>query len=136
MTDKSDTRWKQRFQNYNKALDQLTRFVKKSPLNEFEEQGIIKAFEYTYELAWNVMKDYLEFQGEQNIYGSRDSIQEAFRLGLLSNGDNWMIMFKDRNKTSHTYNQETAKEVIKNIIHDHFPLFNSFRDKMQSLLGE
>lgn len=52
----NDIRWKQRFYNYQKALVQLTKFIKKGELNELEEQGIIKAFEYTYELAWNVIK--------------------------------------------------------------------------------
>jgi hypothetical protein len=66
----NDIRWKQHFYNYQKALIQLTRFIEKGELSELEEQGIIKAFEYTYELAWNVIKDYYEEQGEVSIQGS------------------------------------------------------------------
>jgi hypothetical protein len=57
-----DIRWEQRFSNFRKALSQLTRFIEKGDLSELEQQGLIKAFEYTFELAWNTMKDYLEYQ--------------------------------------------------------------------------
>jgi hypothetical protein len=71
-----DIRWKQRFSNYKKALLQLTKFIDKGKLNELQKQGLIQAFEYTHELAWNVLKDYLQDQGIQNITGSKD-----FELG-------------------------------------------------------
>ena len=83
-----DIRWKQRFYNYQKALSQLTKFIEKGELSELEEQGIIKAFEYTYELAWNVIKDYYQEQGEVNIQGSRDALRLAFQRGLIADGDN------------------------------------------------
>ena len=69
-----DIRWKQRFSNYKKALAQLTKFIDEDELNELEKQGLIKAFEYTHELAWNLLKDYLQDQGIQNITGSKDSV--------------------------------------------------------------
>ena len=104
--ENKDIRWQQRFNNYLKALKQLEKFIDKGDaLNELEEQGMIKAFEYTYELAWNTIKDFYEGQGEANIQGSRDAIQLAFKRGLISDGDAWMEMIKDRNRTSHTYNQ-------------------------------
>ncbi|VAW37997.1 Protein of unknown function DUF86, Caur_2869 group, partial [hydrothermal vent metagenome] len=78
---KQDVRWLQRFDNYQKALTQLTKFIAQGDLNELEEQGLIQAFEYTYELGWNLLKDYLLYQGTQNIYGSRDAIREAFSVG-------------------------------------------------------
>jgi len=65
-----DIRWKQRFSNYQKALAQLTKFIDKGDLNELEEQGLIQAFEYTHELAWNLLRDYLRDQGAQNIANS------------------------------------------------------------------
>jgi len=74
-----DIRWKQRLDNYSKALRQLTRFVEKGELNEFEQQGLIQCFEYTYELAWNSIKDVFEAQGEVGIIGSRDAFRLAFR---------------------------------------------------------
>ena len=76
-------RWKQRFSNYVKALDQLQKFIDKGSLNELDEQGLIQAFEFTHELAWNVMKDYFEYQSNTNITGSRDATREAYQKGPL-----------------------------------------------------
>ena len=82
-------------------------------LSELEEQGLIKAFEYTYELAWNTLKDFFEYQGQTNIYGSRDTIRKVFELGLIDNGESWMAMLKSRNKTSYIYNEETTQEMCR-----------------------
>ena len=80
-------RWQQRFSNYSKALSQLGKFVEKdAELNEMEEQGMIQAFGYTYELAWNTIKDFYESQGETGLQGSRDAIQLAFKRGLIKDG--------------------------------------------------
>jgi len=129
----ADVRWQQRFANFKKALAQLSKFIEKGELNELEEQGLIQAFEYTYELAWNVLKDFLVHQGNKNIYGSRDAIREAFTAGLIDDGERWMEMFVDRNKTSHTYNEATAREIARNVFEHHFPLFVSLREKLSSL---
>lgn len=129
-----DVRWQQRFANFKKALGQLTKFVQKGDLNELEEQGLIQAFEYTYELAWNVLKDFLVHQGNKNIYGSRDAIREAFQAGLIDDGELWMEMFVDRNKTSHTYNEDTAKEIAGNILGSYFQLFEALRRKMEGIV--
>ena len=85
-----DIRWIQRLENYSKALQQLTRFIERGELNEFEEQGLIQSFEYTYELAWNTLKDLFEDQGETNLTGSRDVFRLTFRRGLVENGEVWM----------------------------------------------
>ncbi|HSN23719.1 MAG TPA: nucleotidyltransferase substrate binding protein, partial [Methylomicrobium sp.] len=87
-----DIRWKQRYANYQKALQQLTKFMQKGDLNELEEQGLIQAFKCTHELAWYVLRDYLLAKGHQNIHGSRDATREAFKLDLLDNGESWMEM--------------------------------------------
>lgn len=128
-----DVRWEQRFANFKKALSQLKKFVDKGELSELEEQGAIQAFEYTYELAWNVLKDFLEFQGVTDIYGSRDAIRKAFRSGLIQDGDKWMDAYVSRTKTSHTYNQETAREVVDAILGTYYELFVSLEAKMDSL---
>ena len=86
MVNKKDIRWEQRFSNYQKALAQLQKFIDKGALSKLEEQGLIKAFEYTYELAWNTLKDFLEYQGQTNIYGSRDAIRNAFELRKIIAG--------------------------------------------------
>ena len=86
--EEKDIRWKQRFSNYQKALFQLDKFIEKGDLNELEEQGLVQAFEYTYELAWNVMKDYFTYeQADENITGSRD--ESVLRLNAV-----WCWMVK------------------------------------------
>ncbi len=129
-----DVRWKQRFDNYKSALTQLTKFIDKGDLNELEEQGLIQAFEFTHELAWKVMKDYFEFQGEFNINGSRDATREAFQKGLISNGEYWMEMIKSRNQSSHTYNEAVVSEIKLNILNHYFDLFIDFKAKMETLI--
>ena len=129
-----DIRWKQCFVNYKKALSQLQKFIDKGTLNELEAQGVIKAFEFTHELAWNVMKDYFEYQGDSTIFGSRDATREAFKSGLIADGENWMEMLKSRNKSSHTYNEDTAEEIKNKIFDAYFDLFVVFKTKMQTLI--
>jgi nucleotidyltransferase substrate binding protein (TIGR01987 family) len=130
-----DIRWKQRFSNYNKALRQLQKFTDKGALNELEQQGLVHVFEYTYELAWNVMKDYFTYmQADQNILGSRDAIQLAFNRGLITDGKIWMDMIESRIKSSHTYNEDTAQEIADKIVQQYYLLFVALRGKMETLL--
>jgi nucleotidyltransferase substrate binding protein (TIGR01987 family) len=131
-----DVRWIQRFHNYEKALSQLQKFIDKGDeLNELEEQGLIKAFEYTYELAWNTLKDFYESQGETDLQGSRDAIQLAFKRGLITKGEVWMEMLKDRNRTSHTYNEETADEIADNILSLYFDLFVVLKNELFKIIS-
>jgi nucleotidyltransferase substrate binding protein (TIGR01987 family) len=122
-----DVRWIQRFSNYKKALDKLSKFMALGALNEFEEQGLIQCFEYNYELAWNMLKDFYEAQGESSIQGSRDAIRLAFSRGLIENGEIWMQMVKSRTLTSHTYNESTAKEVVEAIKLNYYSEFLQLR---------
>lgn len=133
MNTAQDIRWIQRLGNYQRALTQLRKFIAKGELNELEEQGLIQAFEYTHELAWNTLKDFLTSRGNQSIYGSRDATREAFKLGLLEDGEGWMDMIQSRNKTSHTYNEDTAKEIVNSILSRYYPLFEQLREKMDRL---
>lgn len=110
-----DIRWKQRFDNYQKAFLQLTEFIEKGELNKFEKQGLIQCFEYTYELAWRLMKDYLEYQGIVGIGGSRDAILHSYRNELISDGQIWLDMVDDRIHSVHTYDEEKAEEIIAKI---------------------
>ncbi|PGH38667.1 MAG: nucleotidyltransferase [Candidatus Nephrothrix sp. EaCA] len=121
--ENKDIRWEQRFMNYRKALKQLTRFVETENLNDMEQQGMIKAFEYTYELAWNTMKDYYECKGEVNIQGSRDAFRLAFKRGLVSDGQLWLDMVDDRRSTVHTYDEDRADEISEKIRDVYFGLF-------------
>jgi nucleotidyltransferase substrate binding protein (TIGR01987 family) len=102
-------------------------------LSELEQQGLIQAFEFTHELAWNVLKDYLEAQGVQGAVGSRGATREAFKNGLIVNGEVWMDMITSRNQTSHTYNQKTADEVTKAIVERYYAEFVAFLERFARL---
>lgn len=132
-----DIRWKQRFSNFLPAYSQLKSAVelaRQRPLSDLEKQGVIQAFEFTHELAWNVLKDYLIYQGGgASITGSRDATREAFSKGLIQDGDGWMEMIRSRNQTSHTYNKNVADDIVGKILNTYFQLFSDFHQKMSGL---
>ncbi len=132
----NDIRWIQRLDNFTSALKQLqaaAAIFKERPYTDLEKQGIIQAFEFTHELAWNVMKDYFEYQGNSSITGSRDASREAFQKKLIINGEAWMEMIKSRNLTSHTYNKNIANDIVNKTITQYLTEFNHFHQKMESL---
>lgn len=123
-----DIRWQQRLSNFRKALlqlDEAMELMSQRPLSKLEKQGVIRGFEYCYELGWNTLKDFLVWQGIDGIVGSRDTIREAFSKGLVDDGQGWMHMLTDRNRTSHTYNEETAEAILLNIRQQHHPLLKA-----------
>lgn len=128
-----DVRWIQRFNNFDKALTQLTKFIEKGDLNELEKQGLIQSFEYTYELAWNVLKDYFEAQGETNLHGSRDTFRLSFKRGLIEDGEAWMAMITSRALTSHTYNEDTAEKIAQDTETIYYAEFVKLHAKLQAL---
>lgn len=131
-----DIRWKQRFSNFRKALAQLKIILSKESLNHIEEQGLIQSFEYTFELAWNTIKDYYEFQGSSGIQGSRDAFRTAFNRGLISDGELWMEMIKSRSLTSHTYDESLASEVAHAIRKDYIGCFNNLEKELLKISNE
>ena len=131
-TSPQDIRWIQRFAHFAQAFLQLKEAVElaqQRELSKLEEQGLIQAFEYTHELAWNTLKDFLEERGARDLYGSKDATREAFKGGLIANGEVWMDMIKSRNLTSHTYNENTAAQIASAILDAYFPEFSAFRAK-------
>lgn len=131
-----DIRWIQRFQNFKKAFHQLssaTELVKQRPLSELEQQGLIQAFEFTHELAWNTIKDFLESRGRANIFGSKDATRQAFAVGLIENGQAWMEMIQSRNKSTHTYESETAAEIAEAVTSVYVDEFAKFKEKFIEL---
>jgi nucleotidyltransferase substrate binding protein (TIGR01987 family) len=128
---KDDVRWHQRFNNYNKAFHQLERFITEEELNEMEEQGLIKAFEYTYELSWKTLQDLLIEKGYNDIIGPRPVIEQSFQDGYISQGKEWLRMHNSRNLTSHTYDKETADEIIQKIRDIYFFLFKELKIKLE-----
>ncbi|PKM10968.1 MAG: nucleotidyltransferase [Gammaproteobacteria bacterium HGW-Gammaproteobacteria-3] len=132
-----DIRWQQRFNNYRKALFQLKEAVQLSrqrSLSNLEKQGVIQAFEICHELAWNVLKDYLQDQGTQNIKGSKDATRAAFKVDLITDGEQWMAMIQSRNLSSHTYDEQTAERLVTAIIDNYFPLFEDLQTEMEKYL--
>ena len=131
-----DIRWIQRFQNYQKALAQLTQAVELSQqraLSPLEQQGLIQAFEYTHELAWNTLKDFLEARGTTNLFGSRDATRAAFKLGLIEHGETWMQMVQSRNETTHTYNEEAVEQIVSAVKNVYIAEFAQRQSKLEQL---
>lgn len=126
-------RWKQRLESFGYALSQFKKFIDKKELNELEKQGLIKAFEYTYELAWNTLKDYYEYQGEANIQGSRDAIQIAIQRGIIIKGEVWMKIILSRNLTSHIYNEDKISEISDLIQTEYFFEINNLHNILKTL---
>ena len=134
-----DIRWQQRLSHYQRALAQLQAAIAlagQRALSDLEKQGLIQAFEFTHELAWNVMKDYFFFQGNAAITGSRDATREAFARGLVTDGEGWMEMLRSRNLTSHTYNPGVAEEIVQKVLQRYGVLFVAFSQRMAGLASD
>ena len=131
-----DIRWKQRFQNYGKALMLLEEAVDANRTAEREliKAGIIQYFEFTHELAWKVMKDFLEYEGMTGIVGSRSATREAFNKGLIEEGQAWMDMLETRNITVHAYDPLIITEAFEQIININVVLLRKFHQTMLAYL--
>ena len=131
-----DVRWIQRFDNFQRALLVLERGVRlaaERDLSELEQQGLIQGFEFTHELAWNLLKDYLNHQGIAAIVGSRDATRLAFQNGLINDGETWMEMIRSRNQSSHTYNLELARAIARDVSDRFFPAFSALCEHFAAL---
>lgn len=123
----ADIRWKQRYNNYANGFQSLREAVEQSrerTLTNLEKQGLIQSFEFTHELGWNLLKDYLEHKGYSQIIGSKDATRLAYKNGLIQDGESWMAMIVARNQTLHTYNQTIAESVTYDIVERFFPAFH------------
>ena len=130
-----DIRWQQRFANFCQALEQLETFFLPPALNDRERQGLIKAFEYCFELGWNTLRDLLLAEGNADLIGSRDTLRLAFRVGLIHDGEAWLRMVQDRNLTSHTYNRATAEQVSSEVEDRYLPCFRELRRTLNQRLA-
>ncbi len=131
-----DTRWRQRFDNFEKAYRLLSPVMNldMSRVPDIEKEGYIQRLEMTFELAWKVMKDYLEFMEVKiDLAAPREVIKEAFAAGLIKDGHVWINMAKDRNLMAHTYNEENFKTVIGKLQTEYVPaieqLYTYLKDK-------
>jgi len=113
-----DIRWKQRFENYQKVLNRLQEalaVLAGSPQNHLYEMATIQAFEFCIELGWKLLKDYLKHQGVKDVSLPRDVIKQAFHFEIVTDGQTWIEMLEARNKTSHTYDDAQAAQVVAQI---------------------
>lgn len=115
-----DIRWKQRFQNLEKAFLFLEKGTKQKSLSELEAAGLIQSFEFTFELAWKTLKDYLTQQAFI-VQSPRDTIKKAFETGYLQDGHIWIEMLEQRNLLTYVYNEEQAKAASELICNTYFP---------------
>jgi nucleotidyltransferase substrate binding protein (TIGR01987 family) len=123
--DNDDIRWQQRFQNFEKSLEHLQEAMEIKDPDILQQAGLIHFFEMTFELSWNVLKDYLKEEGFDNIKSPRGTLKKAFEIDLIENGEHWLELLTDRNLTAHTYDEGKAKEVVKLIHEKYFPLLEN-----------
>ncbi|MBN6710401.1 nucleotidyltransferase [Canicola haemoglobinophilus] len=130
-----DIRWKQRFDKYKQALHQLESAVLEYADTEIDiiKEGIIQRFEFTHELAWKVMQDYLKAQGEVDVFGSKIATRLAFNRELINQGEIWLDMIETRNITVHTYDEKILNEQFNKVVNNYLPLFLQFQQRLEKL---
>ncbi|MDR0868971.1 MAG: nucleotidyltransferase substrate binding protein [Planctomycetota bacterium] len=129
-----DIRWQQRLDNFHRALAQLrgaVEYAQTAVMSDILRLSLVKAFELAFELAWNVMKDFLSAQGVVGIIGSKDAVRQAFQAGLIADGQVWMAMIEDRNAATHTYNQNIADALVRNIRNLYYRELTAFAGAME-----
>ena len=134
--ENQDIRWKQRFQNFSKALDYLDTALKIENPDIIQKAGTIQFFEMSFELSWNLVKDYLEEQGFVDVKSPRTALKKAFEIGIIENGHDWMDLLLDRNLTAHTYDEQKATEMELLILNKYFPILKSLHQHFNEKLNE
>lgn len=115
-----DVRWQQRFVNFERALLFLQAGCKQEKWTQLEEAGMVQAFEFTFELAWKTLKDYLLAKGISSNF-PRDVIKDAFQTEIIQDGVSWLRMLDKRNELSHTYNETSARKALEIIKDEYYP---------------
>ena len=133
MDELKEIRWKQRFENFNKSYTLLDKYSKKEDLSELEQAGIIQFFEMTFELGWKVLKDYLESEG-YIVKSPRETIKQAFQIGLINDGYIWMEALTVMNLTTHTYDENLVNKLISDIIKIYFPELKLLHERLEKEL--
>lgn len=134
-------RFEQRKSDYKNALKKLEEALAESldKLSENAKQiiidGVLHRFEFTFELAWETMKDYLEYMGITEKTGSpRENIQEAFKQGLIDDGEIWIKIMLSRNELSHLYDEQTSRKIYDNIKNEYIEEFKKLEEKFEQIL--
>jgi nucleotidyltransferase substrate binding protein (TIGR01987 family) len=129
-----DVRWKQRFQNFEKALHYLEQALQVVDPDIIHKAGLIQFFEMCYELSWNTLKDYLEEQGFSDVNSPRSPIKKAFEVELVSDGHLWLKLLEDRNLTAHAYDEVVVNEIETLIRNTYYKLFQALHFTLRSKL--
>ncbi len=129
MNQLKNTRWKQRFINFEKSYKLLNKYIDQPINTEIERAGIIQLFEVAFELSWKLMKDYLEALGF-NVKSPRETIKQAYQTGLIDDGHIWIDALTDRNLTVHTYDEKLAKKMAEDIVQIYFPELKRLYEKL------
>ncbi|MCY6355322.1 nucleotidyltransferase substrate binding protein [Clostridium sp. ZS2-4] len=124
----------ERFNDFRKAFKRLKESTEIQLENDIIIDGVIQRFEFTFEQSWKLMKLYLEYEGIEEAKSPRSTIKEAFKYELIEDGDAWINMMIDRNKTSHVYDEETALQIYNSIKSNHVKLLEKLLNKMEELL--
>jgi len=127
--ENQDTRWKQRFSNFSRALSLLREAMEEDlfSLKQLEKEGIIQRFEYTFELAWKVLKDKMEFDGiVLDQISPKTVVRQAFAAKYINDPDTWLKMIGDRNLMSHTYDFVKFEAVIQSIADSYLPMLDEW----------
>jgi nucleotidyltransferase substrate binding protein (TIGR01987 family) len=130
-----DIRWIQRFNNYRKALARLGEAValaEERDLSDLEQQGLIQGFEFTFDLAWKTLQDYLRHHNRPNDNGGPNVIiTQALEDGIIKSEEAWKEMKKSRDLTSHSYDGETADDIAENVLDTYHSLFIQLETRLQ-----
>ncbi|MBN6206609.1 nucleotidyltransferase substrate binding protein [Ralstonia pickettii] len=129
MNSFKDIRWRQRFENFEKSYKLLEKYSDQNIESEIEKAGFIQFFEMTFELSWKVLKDYLEAEG-YIVNSPRETIKQAFQMGIIEDGHNWLEALSKRNLTTHTYNEKFAADFVTDIKKKYFPLFKQLHKNL------
>ncbi len=114
-----DIRWKQRFQNFERAFLFLKKATQRDSYDELQEAGLVQSFEFTFELGWKTLKDYLEQMGIDAPF-PREVIKQSFKTKLIEDGHTWIKMLDKRNALTHTYDEKQAKKAVDIICNEYF----------------
>lgn len=119
------------FSNFQKSLGLLEDAIGISNPDLIQKAGLIQFFEVSFELSWNVLKDYLLEKGFSGVLYPRDSIKKAFEMEIIEDGHLWLEALKNRNLTAHTYDEELADKVVELIRHSYYPLLKKLQERLK-----
>ncbi|MBI4411194.1 MAG: nucleotidyltransferase substrate binding protein [Deltaproteobacteria bacterium] len=128
-----DVRWKQRFANFNKALEQFEQAVKTNTQDRLAQEGLIQRFEYTFELAWKCLQDILQERGYEAIRGPKPVLEQSFQDGLIGDGVLWMEMLRARNEASHLFDEKVFTAVYGKARNEFVKALQNLKETLERL---